>query len=72
MKKNNEEYYHDKGEQDRSKKEEDNKVGHFKLPHGIIDDLTTWSRDKMEQNRRENEAYKKGWGNTDDQIKGKK
>jgi hypothetical protein len=72
MPKSREEHYHDKGEQDRSEKEDDHKEGHYKPPHGILDSLTTWDRDTMEQHDRENEAYKEGWKNTDDQIKGKK
>jgi len=50
MSKSKEEYYHDKGEQDRSK-------GDYKPPHGIVDDLTTWSDSGMKKNTEENEAY---------------
>lgn len=65
MSRSSKEYYHNKGEKDRSE-------GTYKPPHGIIDDLTTWSRDGMEKNRIENDSYNEGWTNTDDQIKGKK
>src|SRR5437868_5044187 len=30
-------------------------------PHGILDDLLTWSSEGMERNRRENEAYDNAW-----------
>ena len=65
MAKDRKEHYHDKGEQDRSKED-------YKSPHGIIDDLTTWSDDGMKRIRENNQAYKIGWKNTDDQIKGNK
>lgn len=65
MSKKRDEYYHDKGEQDRSK-------GEHNPPHGIIDDLTTWSDSGMKRNREDNEAYRKGWENTDGQVKGKR
>ncbi len=68
MTQSKEEYYHNKGEQDRSDKAHDHKVGHFQPPHGIIDELTTWDKDKREEQIKENEAYKEGWRNTDDQI----
>lgn len=63
----NKDYYHDKGEQDRAKGS-----GNYNPPHGIIDDLTTWTDSGMEKNREENEAYKSGWKNTNNQIKGNK
>lgn len=59
------EYYHDKGEQDRSEGKG------YNQPHGVIDDLTTWDSDKVRTNAEENIAYKEGWTNTDKQIKGK-
>jgi len=65
MSKDRKEYYHDKGEQDSSK-------GKYDAPHGIIDDLTTWSGSGMKINQEDNEAYNTGWRNTDDQKKGKK
>jgi hypothetical protein len=62
---NNKEHYHNKGEQDRSE------GNGYNPPHGIIDDLTTWSSDGMEKNADENSAYKDGYTNTDSQLKNK-
>jgi hypothetical protein len=61
---NNKDYYHDKGEQDRAKG-----PGNYNPPHGIIDDLSTWTDSGMKKNREENQAYRQGWTNTDEQVK---
>jgi hypothetical protein len=57
---NNKEHYHNKGQSDAS----DNK---YEPPHGIIDDLTTWSDWRTKKHREENESYNEGWSHTDDQ-----
>jgi hypothetical protein len=54
------ESYHDKGQKDGSE-------GKYEPPHGIIDDLTTWSSEGMERNRDDNEAYNVGYHNAKDQ-----
>ena len=59
------ENYHNKGEQDASR-------GEYKPPHGIIDDLTTWSDTGMKKIADENTSYNTGWRNTKDQKDGKK
>jgi hypothetical protein len=50
----NEEYYHDKGQSDGYERVYD-------PPHGVMDDLTTWSDAGMDRNRRENHAYNLGY-----------
>lgn len=51
---NNKEYYHNKGQEDGHDRDYDR-------PHGIADDLTTWSDSGMEKNREENRAYDDGY-----------
>ncbi|PTX59559.1 hypothetical protein C8N46_109148 [Kordia periserrulae] len=63
MGKNSKEYYHDKGEKDRAE-------GRYKPPHDILDDFLTWSDSGMKKINEDNEAYNKGWRNTDKQKKG--
>jgi hypothetical protein len=65
MSKDSNQYYHDKGEQDRSN-------GDYDPPHGVIDHFTTWSTSGNERLADENKSYNDGWHNTDDQINGKK
>lgn len=48
---------HDKGQRDASKRK-------YEPPHGILDDLTTWSDAGMKRNCEENQAYKAGYRNT--------
>lgn len=55
------EYYHNKGEQDAEDEDYD-------PPHGILDDLMTWSESGMETMREENEAYDRGYFHTRGQI----
>ena len=50
-------YYHNKGQEDAKK-------GKYETPHGILDDLTTWSESGMNKNIEDNTAYKKGYANT--------
>ena len=57
------EHYHNKGEQDRAEEKG------YNPPHGVIDDLTTWSSTGMEKNREENQAYRQGWENAEKQDK---
>jgi hypothetical protein len=57
------EHYHNKGEQDRAEEKG------YNPPHGVIDDLTTWSSTDMEKNREENQAYRQGWENAEKQDK---
>jgi hypothetical protein len=54
MGKDPKEYYHNKGQQDAGGRD-------YKPPHGIFDDLTTWSSDGMRQNTEENKAYDQGY-----------
>jgi hypothetical protein len=60
---NNKEHYHNKGEQDKAEDKG------YNPPHGIIDELTTWSDSGMEKTIKENKAYREGWLNTEKQIK---
>jgi hypothetical protein len=46
--------YHGKGEQDARDDE-------YEKPHGVLDDLTTWSKEGQERIERENEEYDKGY-----------
>lgn len=62
---NNKEYYHNKGEQDKAEGKG------YNPPHGIIDDLTTWSKSGCDKNIEENSAYKSGYTNTENQLKDK-
>lgn len=43
--------------------EKDGAQNKYNKPHGTISDLLTWDRSGMEQNRKDNEAYDKGWKN---------
>jgi hypothetical protein len=47
---------HNRGEKDAAK-------GRYNPPHGIFDDLTTWTASGMKRNGEENEAYNKGYRN---------
>jgi hypothetical protein len=62
---NNKEHYHNKGEQDKAEDKG------YNPPHGIIDELTTWSDSGMEKNREENDSYKEGYTHTENQLKHK-
>ena len=55
------EYYHDKGQEDRSN-------DRYEPPHGLLDSVLTWSSDKMDQHQEENEAYDDGYSHTDSQL----
>jgi len=57
--------YHNKGQEDASKDK-------YEPPHGIIKDITTWTRDGMKEMNEENASYKEGWHNTNDQKDSKK
>jgi len=61
----NKDYYHDEGEKDASE-------GEYNPPHGLLDDLTTWSDSGMKQMNEENEAYNKDYSHTKGQIDGSK
>lgn len=49
-----EEYYHNKGQKDGYE-------GDYDPPHGVIDELSTWSRAGIDKNIRENLAYDLGY-----------
>lgn len=67
MSKSSNEYYHDKGAQDRSRG-----AYEYEPPYGIIENfLTAWTHSEMDKQSEANAAYKSGWENTDSQIKGK-
>jgi len=46
--------YHGKGERDA--RDDD-----YEKPHGILDDLTTWTKSGMERNEKENQQYDDGY-----------
>jgi hypothetical protein len=46
--------YHGKGEQDARDEK-------YERPHGVLDDLTTWTKSGMERNERENRQYDDGY-----------
>jgi len=58
-------HYHNKGQEDAKK-------GRYETPHGVMDDLTTWSESGMNKNIEDNTAYKKGYANTKGQEDGAK
>jgi hypothetical protein len=41
----------------------------YKAPHGIVEDLTTWTESGMRRNAEENAQYRQGWKHTDGQKK---
>jgi|SRR3989344_7657801 len=55
------EYYHNKGQQDASD-------GDYDPPHGLIDELSTWSDSGIENLVSENEDYDRGFYSTKAQI----
>ena len=59
------EYYHNKGQEDAQK-------GKYEPPHGIVDDLTTWSKSGIRENSEENQAYREGYANQKGQSDGAK
>ena len=56
-------YYHNKGQEDAKK-------GSYDEPHGIMDDLTTWSDSGMKKNIEDNKSYREGCQNTKGQADG--
>jgi len=56
-------------ELDRRGADDASKGKQMNSPHGIMSDLTTWTQSSMEKNRTENEIYRAGYTNTDNQIK---
>jgi hypothetical protein len=56
-------YYHKKGQGDAKKRDYDE-------PHGIMDDLTTWSDSGMKKNIEDNKSYREGYANTKGQSDG--
>jgi hypothetical protein len=49
-------YHHTKGQRHGSR-------GIYKPPHGLLDELLTWSSDGMKRNARENKEYDEGYKN---------
>lgn len=56
----NTEHYHNKGQEDAAR-------GKYEPPHGMVEDLTTWSSDAMRKMAEENKAYDEGWRHAKDQ-----
>ena len=63
MSSDSEKYYHNKGQEDARK-------GRYEEPHGIMDDLTTWSDHGMKKGIADNKAYREGYQNTKGQADG--
>ncbi len=59
-------YYHDKGEQDRSEGQD------YQAPHGHLEQLMGFVDGSLGSQAEDNVAYRQGWTNTDEQISGKK
>ena len=53
MAKNREQHYKEKGERDRK----------YTPPRGLLENLLTFSSSGMKKNRKDNDAYDKGWRN---------
>lgn len=41
--------------------QEDGQSGEYEPPHGVVEDLFTWSESGMKEIKEENIAYDKGW-----------
>lgn len=63
MAKDPKKHYHDEGQRDAEHRG-------YKPPHGIVDDLTTWSEGGMRRNSEENRAYDRGYFNSRGQSDG--
>ena len=48
--------YHNKGQRDGARNK-------YKPPHGLLDDLLTWSESGMKKMNKDNGEYRKGWNN---------
>ncbi len=55
--------YHDKGQTDRAEGKS------YDAPHGLVEDLLTWSREGCQRMAEDNSAYRDGWNHTDSQLK---
>lgn len=49
-------YWNNKGQEDGSR-------GVYDPPHGLLDDLMTWTSDGMENNAKDNSEYDAGYAN---------
>lgn len=65
MGKDPKQHYHDKGQRDAADRD-------YEPPHGVVDDLTTWSESGMRRNSEENRAYDQGYFNSRGQSDGAK
>lgn len=63
MSKNPKQSYHDQGQRDAEGR-------NYKPPHGVVDDLTTWTESGMKKNSEENRAYDRGYFNSRGQSDG--
>ena len=54
-------YWHNKGQEDRAADRG------YKPPHGIVEDLVTWTDAGMRRNTVDNTQYRTGWRHTDGQ-----
>ena len=54
--------YHNKGQEDRA-------AGKYDPPHGLVEDLLTWSSSGCQKIAEENGAYNSGWRHADKQAK---
>ena len=55
------EYYHNKGQEDASDE-------NYNPPHGLVDEISTWSGSGIEKMVEETEAYDRGYYGTKAQI----
>jgi len=61
MSKYDKEYYHNKGQEDASE-------GRYDAPHGLADQIFSWSSSEAERHKEENDSYDGGWHHTDSQT----
>ena len=54
--------FHDQGQTDFSQ-------GVYDPPHGIVDDLTTWTSAEVHRHCEENKQYRDGWNHARSQSK---
>jgi hypothetical protein len=63
MAKRDDSYWHNKGQEDRAADRG------YQPPHGMLEDLTTWTDAGMRRNTEENSQYRTGWNHTNGQKK---
>lgn len=55
--------HHNDGQTDRAE------GNGYNAPHGLLEDVLTWSSDGCQRITEDNEAYRQGWENADKQDK---